>query len=159
MVRATYHADTTFIPSERTAIERAAERMREVSSGRIVLRVAYDLDFASTSSVLSHRGEPLIMRRLSWMPSVSSIDLEFRSNVLAWTTLFPEPRVNLIVDRVPNLEWVTAHEFAHAMRWEGHADSQGHSPDWDSVFFRAYHGQTAWTPSDVAACRAACLCD
>lgn len=154
-----YHADTSFSPTERQDIDAAAERMREISRGRIDLRVVYDLDFASVQSLVARRAEPLILRKLDWMPSVESVDREFRNHVFAWTTLTPAPRVHLIVDRIPDLEWVTAHEFAHAVGWRGHADAQGHAEDWDAVYFRAYHGQNAWAPADVAACRAACLCD
>lgn len=158
-VHETYHADTSFLPSERDEIRRATDRMREISQGRIDIRAVFDLDFDSTRSIVENSTKPRIVRKLEWMPSVTLVDMQFRSHVFAWTTVDATAQVNLIVDRIPDLQWVTAHELGHAVGWNGRADDQGHADDFDAVFARGYHGQSAWTPADTFSCRNACLCD
>lgn len=157
--RSVLHADTDFNPEERHALQTSLDDLKRLSP-QIQLEIRYDLDFESPRSIVDHvkQHHVLIIRREAWMPSVDASDRYFKSKVLAWTEFVPEARVHLIVDRIPSLEWVFAHELGHALGFDGGADSQGHTGSRDSVMYAGYWGQVKWTEDDRNACRAACLC-
>jgi hypothetical protein len=162
------HADTAFTPPERDALNKAADDWLGISKGRIHFTPIYDVDFSSTSSVVSHGSEAMIIRALAWMPIVDVQDTRIssrygrRTRVYGWTESDPV-RVYLVVDRIERLKEIAVHELGHAagLVWpncDPAREDCDHVNDRSSIMAAAYDDAQAFTTADLALCRASCLC-
>lgn len=157
----TFHADADFTATERVAIVAATNEWRTFSSGRVDLRVAFDLDFNSIEALKKYKDAPVIIRAESWM----SVVQDEPGNVIAYTN--GKRQIVIIVDRVPSFLPIVMHEMGHAagLRWpdwcpqspRGEADCD-HSPDLNSIMSAAYRGVRSFTDADRAFCRASGHC-
>ena len=165
--RQQFHVDTEFTPAERAALAFAAADWREFSGGRVVPSFEYDLDFARTSTIVFYAMRPIIIRAQSWMRVVTETDLAFSARagrkitVYAWTEMSPL-RIYLVVDRIPDLRRIAAHELGHAagLEWPSCAPGRDcdHVEDRNSIMAPAYGGAQRFTEHDLELCRASCLC-
>lgn len=162
--RQTFDATAFTDPAEQAAIMKAGQMWRDLSGGQI------DMHFAFTMADGAGAAGGVILRMQSTDPETLAYNAsQIAKNhypatwhVDGWTT---GQTVHLVINEVAigDLPSLAAHELGHAagLRWpfciEGQVDCV-HSPDPHAIMGAAFTGAPVMTPSDLAFCRASCLC-
>lgn len=170
------HADVEFTPTEQGKILESAQIWREQTSGLADIRVIFDLDFNSVSSLEQHRTDDLLIRMTSDLKAIQDIDCESATEQgmpcdMPWgpkvlgfvtptggvhATNHGNIRMVLVADRLfdpedPRYEtdrWVQVniHEFGHIL-------GLPHVPATQAVMYPSFrkHPHTCLTPPDLTA--------
>lgn len=148
------HGDVDFTAEERADVERAAKAWFDMSSGRITILPAWDLDFGSLESLRRVGLASAIVRANSDTPVARQVDEELGAKTLAITTK-PLLRVAVWMDRVERADFyaVVLHELGHVAGLEHTGKRKG---DVMSPVFEP--GAVAFSVRDLALCRAAAVC-
>lgn len=144
-------------PAEQAALKGAADAWRTLSKGQIDFTISFDATTPNAKHFHRVKSDDKIV-----------LDYEARQEkqpfiVFGWHDASGD--IYLVVNDVPleQLHTLVAHELGHAagMRWplclQSHSDCI-HSPDPHAVMAPEFSGAPALTPSDLALCRASCLC-
>jgi len=168
----TLHADTGFTKDQRVAIDRAADEWKKLSSGRVRIVIAYDLDFSSASNLREHKAakHSMMISIPSSAPLVQAADdiIADRSGhprgsiaVEAFTFAPPSSPVVMIwivADRVSPQKYrqVVQHEMGHGI---GLDDLPSVAKDIMSGADLPGSHAGEFTDADRALCRTARYCD
>lgn len=161
----TFDATTFTDPKEQAAITRAGDMWRAMSKGQIDMRFAFTPEGATTAGgaiLRVHKADPDVV-------AYNAAQQKAGNEPAGWSVLGWEigQTVHIVIDgngiTSDNLHSLVAHELGHAagLRWPfclaGNEDCV-HSPDPHAVMAPAFSGAPELTPSDLALCRASCLC-
>jgi hypothetical protein len=159
------HADTSFPAADRADIEAAARSWREVSKGRANLRVTFDLDFTSASSLRAHYADAQIRNVTSDLDAVHRVEERLARGpsvaIVAWKQSrdFGLDLIYIVRDRIHDqtkLRAVATHELGHVLGMPDLAEMgsimSGSSTPWKPE-------PETFTLEDVALCRSFSYCD
>lgn len=142
-------------PTEQAQLTQAADEWRAFSGGRVDITISFDPQ--TSASHMIHRDAPTDAVITS---EEAKSDLTF---VFGFAT--SGPTVYLVPSEVPplSLHTLAAHELGHVagLAWPLCLESPSkcvHSPDPAAVMFASFSNAPKFTPSDLALCRASCLC-
>ncbi len=156
-VRVHFSADPSFTPEERAQLQRATDEWFVFSDARVDFSLSFDLDLDDDHTHI-HRTE-------SWMKIVKTQEAKAEQpgyQLAGWEK--SNGTVFLVIDRVaPEDLWIlAAHELGHVvgLAWpdcDGPRITCVHSPDPSALMASVFSAQP-FGESDLALCRASCVC-
>lgn len=142
----TLHGDTRYTDHERILAEGAAERMRQVTRGRVRVRITWDLDEAT---LLERAWDPKLLRSPAALAGMAQARAREMGTPCGWTTSAPVV-VHVVAERCPELYPVFLHEFGHVAGL-GHHEGPG--------VMSAEGAGWVWTAKDEAECQRVGVCE
>jgi hypothetical protein len=114
------HGDTEFSPNERTILESAVAKWNHLTNGVVRMEIVWDLNATSTSSLIAHQDDNLLLLGHSTTYLGEAADQMSGGKILGWVDhdlpyRFTPSKMFLMMDRLNNKKlWrVALHEFFH----------------------------------------------
>lgn len=153
--RRTFDASEWTEAAERDQLTKAASEWYALSGGQISITISFEPASGKPLHRV-HASDDVVKNEESKQETQPYV-------VFGWET--NDEEVFLVVDAVPTeeLHTLAAHELGHAagLAWPyclAGREKCHHSPDPRAVMAPQFNGGHALTPSDLALCRASCLC-